>query len=148
MAVDWEAVVDFIGARSRVILIAIGKDGRPQSSPTIASVDRDGRIVTVADATGLLAATARQSSNGSALVLSDHRDGPWIQVWGQLEVIDQPDAIELSNEHHRTADEEAGNNRLPRAARLAEGKCILRLDIESWGPIERTVTSPPRSLEE
>lgn len=135
MAVDWEAVVGFIGARSRVILIVIGKDGRPQSSPTIASVDRDGRIVIVADATGLLAATARQSSNGSVLVLSDHRDGPWIQVWGQLEVIDQPDAIELSY------------NRLPRVARLAEGKCILRLDIESWGPIERTVTSAPRSLE-
>ncbi|WP_116995984.1 PPOX class F420-dependent oxidoreductase [Desertimonas flava] len=133
--VDRHDLLAFIRPRHRVVLTTTRADGRPQSSPVAAGVDDDGRLVVSTYPERAKTANARRNPAGSALVLSDDWNGPWIQVWGRLEVIDLPDALEPLVEYFRSISGEHPDWDEYRAAMVAQGKCLLRLEIESWGPI-------------
>lgn len=133
--VDRNDLLEFIRHRHRVVLTTTRANGTPQSSPVTAGVDGDGRIVVSTYPERAKVVNARRRPAGSALVLSDEWNGPWVQVWGRLEVIDLPEALEPLVEYFRAISGEHPDWDEYRAAMTAQGKCLLRLDIESWGPI-------------
>ena len=55
-------------------------------------VDRDGRIVISTYPERAKTANARRDPRVSVLVMSDDFDGPWVQVDGDCEVLDMPEA--------------------------------------------------------
>jgi PPOX class probable F420-dependent enzyme len=133
--VDRDGLVDFIRPRHRVILTTTRSDGSPQSSPVTAGLDDGGRIVVATYPERAKVVNARRRPAGSALVLSDEWNGPWVQVWGRFEVVDLPDALEPLVEYFRAISGEHPDWDEYRAAMTAQGKCLLRLAIESWGPV-------------
>jgi PPOX class probable F420-dependent enzyme len=133
--VDRDGLLDFVRTRHHVVLTTTRTDGTPQSSPVTAGIDAAGRVVVSTYPERAKAANARRNPAGSALVLSDDWSGPWVQVWGRLEVIDLPDALEPLVEYYRSISGEHPDWDEYRAAMTAQGKSLLRLEIDSWGPI-------------
>ena len=133
--VDREALVDFVRSRHRVIVTTTRSDDSPQSSPVAAGVDDAGRIVVSTYPERAKVTNARRRPAGSALILSDDWNGPWVQVWGRFEVVELPDALEPLVEYFRAISGEHPDWDEYRTAMTTQGKCLLRLEIESWGPI-------------
>jgi PPOX class probable F420-dependent enzyme len=133
--VDREELLEFIRGRHHVLLLTTRGDGSPQASPVTAGVDESGRLVVSTYPERAKVTNARRDAAGSAVVLSDDWAGPWVQVWGRLEVLDLPDALEPLVEYYRCISGEHSDWNEYRDAMQAQGKSLLRLTIDRWGPI-------------
>jgi PPOX class probable F420-dependent enzyme len=133
--VDRAALLEFIRPRHNVILVTTRADGRPQLSPVTGGVDSDGRIVISSYPQRAKSRNARRDPRVSVLVLSDSFGDAWVQVDGTAEVIDLPDAVEPLVEYFRCISGEHPDWDEYRAAMVRQGKCLIRVTVENWGPI-------------
>ncbi|WP_328339680.1 PPOX class F420-dependent oxidoreductase [Micromonospora sp. NBC_00421] len=133
--VDRDALIEFVRPRHRVLLMTTRADGRPQSSPVACGVDAAGRLVISTYPERAKAANIRRDPRVSACVLSDDWDGPWVQVDGVAEVLDLPEALEPLVEYFRSISGEHPDWDEYRAAMTAQGKSLIRITVEGWGPI-------------
>jgi PPOX class probable F420-dependent enzyme len=134
-AVDREKLLDFIRPRHRAIVLTTRADGRPQGSPVACGVDESGRIVVSTYPDRAKANNARRDTRASVIVLSDDWNGPWVQIDGTAEVIDPPESVEPLVEYFRCIAGEHSDWDEYRAAMLKQGKSLLRITPERWGPI-------------
>jgi len=130
-----DELLEFVRRRHRVVLTTTRRDGTPQSSPVTAGIDTAGRVVVSTYPERAKARNARRNPVGSAVFVSDEWNGPWVQVGGRFEVLDVPDALEPLVAYFRAISGEHPDWDEYRAAMVAQGKCLLRLTIDSWGPI-------------
>jgi PPOX class probable F420-dependent enzyme len=133
--VERAGLLEFLRPRHRVILTTTRRDGTPQSSPVSAGIDDGGRVVVSTYPERAKAHNARRDPAGSAVFLSDDWNGPWVQVWGRLEVLDLPEALEPLVEYYRAIAGEHPDWDEYRDAMVAQGKSLLRLHIDTWSPI-------------
>ncbi|MEU8051450.1 PPOX class F420-dependent oxidoreductase [Micromonospora haikouensis] len=133
--VDRAALIDFIRPRHRVLLMTTRSDGRPQSSPVACGVDPGGRLVISTYPERAKARNIRRDPRVSACVLSDDWDGPWVQVDGTAEVLDLPEALEPLVAYFRSISGEHPDWDEYRAAMVRQGKSLIRVTIDGWGPI-------------
>ncbi|MDG4817710.1 PPOX class F420-dependent oxidoreductase [Micromonospora sp. WMMD956] len=133
--VDRAALLDFIRPRHRVLLMTTRSDGRPQSSPVACGVDPEGRLVISTYPERAKARNIRRDARVSACVLSDDWDGPWVQVDGTAEVLDLPEALEPLVAYFRSISGEHPDWDDYRAAMVRQGKSLIRVTIDDWGPI-------------
>jgi PPOX class probable F420-dependent enzyme len=78
---------------------------------------------------------AERDPRVSVLVLSDDWDDAWVQVDGSAEVLHLPEALEPLVEYFRSISGEHPDWDEYRAAMTRQGKSLLRVTIEAWGPI-------------
>ncbi|GAB3865373.1 PPOX class F420-dependent oxidoreductase [Dactylosporangium cerinum] len=128
-------LVEFLSSRHRALVITTRADGRPQASPVTSGVDAQGRIVISTYPERAKTRNARRDSRVSVVVLSDEWNGPWVQVDGVAEVLDLPEALEPLVEYFRCISGEHPDWDEYREAMRQQGKSLLRVTIESWGPI-------------
>ncbi|MBM0238076.1 PPOX class F420-dependent oxidoreductase [Micromonospora sp. ATA32] len=133
--VDRAALIDFLRPRHRVVLMTTRADGRPQSSPVSCGVDPEGRLVISTYPERAKATNIRRDPRVSACVLSDDWDGPWVQVDGTAEVLDLPEALEPLVEYFRSISGEHPDWDEYRQAMITQGKSLIRVTIDNWGPI-------------
>ncbi|MFE8912718.1 PPOX class F420-dependent oxidoreductase [Streptomyces globisporus] len=134
-AVDLDELLAFVRPRHRAVLLTARADGRPQGSPLTCGVDDSGRIVMSTYPERAKTRNARRDERVSVIVLSDEWDGPWVQVDGAAEVIDAPDSVEPLVEYFRNISGEHPDWAEYRAAMLKQGKSIIRVTPERWGPV-------------
>ncbi|MFF5177688.1 PPOX class F420-dependent oxidoreductase [Micromonospora sp. NPDC000316] len=132
---DRDALLDFLRSRHRVVLMTTRADGRPQSSPVSAGIDAQGRLVISTYPERAKVANIRRDPRVSACVLSDDWNGPWVQVDGTAEVLDLPEALEPLVEYFRSISGEHPDWDDYRAAMVRQGKSLIRVTIDAWGPI-------------
>ncbi|OAA21854.1 PPOX class probable F420-dependent enzyme [Frankia sp. EI5c] len=137
LSVDRTALLEFIRSRHHGILITTRRDGRPQASPVSVGVDAAGDIVVSSYPERAKTRNARRDERASVCVLSDDFNGDWVQVDGTITVVDQPAAVEQLVEYYRCISGEHPDWDEYRAAMRRQGKVLLRLRIERWGPISR-----------
>ena len=130
-----DALLEFIRPRHQVVLVTRRRDGSAQLSPVTAGVDGDGRLVVATYPERAKTHNARREPRVDALVLSDDFGGPWVQVSGIAEVLDLPDAMEPLVEYFRCISGEHSDWAEYRAAMQRQGKSLIRVTIERWGPI-------------
>jgi PPOX class probable F420-dependent enzyme len=128
-------LLEFLRPRHRGLLSTTRTDGRPQLSPVTCGVDAAGRIVVSTYPDRVKARNARRDERASICVLSDDWDGPYVQVDGRAEVLDMPDALEALVEYFRCISGEHPDWDDYRAAMRRQGKSLIRIEIERWGPI-------------
>lgn len=133
--VDRDALLDFIRPRHRVILMTTRADGRPQSSPVAAGVDPAGRLVVSTYPERAKVTNIRRDPRVSACVLSDDWNGPWVHLDGTAEVLDLPEALEPLVEYFRCISGEHPDWDEYRQAMVRQGKSLIRVTIDAWGPI-------------
>lgn len=136
-------LLDFIRPRHHVVLLTTRRDGSPQLSPVTAGVDADGRVVIATYPERAKTRNARRHAPVSLLVLSDDWNGAWVQLDGRAEVIDLPDALEPLVEYFRSISGEHDDWDEYRTAMQRQGKVLLRVTVDRWGPVA-TGGFPPR----
>ncbi|WP_338698228.1 PPOX class F420-dependent oxidoreductase [Streptomyces sp. Q6] len=130
-----DELLDFVRPRHRALLITARADGTPQASPLTCGVDDAGRIVISTYPERAKTRNAKRNPRVSVLVLSDEWNGPWVQVDGTAEVIDSPDSVEPLVEYFRTISGEHPDWDEYREAMIKQGKSIIRVTPEKWGPV-------------
>ena len=133
--VSREELVDFIRPRHHAIVITAKTDGRPQASPVTFGVDAEGRIVVATYPERAKTRNARRNQNVSVMVLSDDFNGPWVQVDGNAEVLDVPEAVESLVDYYRSISGEHPDWDEYRQAMIRQGKSLLRITPTRWGPV-------------
>jgi PPOX class probable F420-dependent enzyme len=133
--VSREQLLAFLRTRHRALLMTSKSDGRPQLSPVSAGIDGEGRVVVATYPQRAKVANARRDPQVSLCFLSDDWDGPWVQVEGTAEVLEPPDALEAFVDYYRSIAGEHPDWEDYRAAMVRQGKVLLRITIEGWGPI-------------
>ncbi|MER6617045.1 PPOX class F420-dependent oxidoreductase [Streptomyces xantholiticus] len=133
--VELDQLLDFVRPRHRAILLTRRADGSPQGSPLTCGVDDAGRIVVSTYPERAKARNAKRDERVSVIVLSDDWNGPWVQLDGTAEVIDSPESVEPLVEYFRNISGEHPNWDEYREAMVAQGKSIIRVTPERWGPI-------------
>jgi PPOX class probable F420-dependent enzyme len=133
--VDREQLLEFLRPRHHAILMTTRKNGRPQASPNTCGVDDEGRILISTYPERAKAYNIRRDPRVSVCVLSDEFGGAWVQVDGVAEVLDLPDALEPLVEYFRVISGEHPDWNEYRQAMRDQGKSLIRITIESWGPI-------------
>jgi PPOX class probable F420-dependent enzyme len=128
-------LLDFVRPRHHAILLTTRSDGRPQGSPLTCGVDDAGRIVVSTYPERAKARNAKRDPRASVIVLSDDFGGPWVQIDGTAEVIDAPESVEPLVEYFRNISGEHPDWDEYRAAMIRQGKSLIRVTPERWGPI-------------
>ncbi len=123
----------------------------PPSGPTAVAaelagergVDDDGRIVIASYPKRAKSANIRRTPHASVTVLSDEFNGPYVQVDGDAEVIDLPDAVEPLVDYFRSISGEHPDWDEYRQAMVDQGKCLIRITPRRWGPVATGGFPPP-----
>ncbi|MDT8910329.1 PPOX class F420-dependent oxidoreductase [Amycolatopsis sp. PS_44_ISF1] len=145
--VDRDALVEFLKTRHHAILSTRRSDGSPQLSPLTCGVDDRGRLVIATYPKRAKVANIRREPQVSLCVLSDDWNGPWVQLDGTAEVIDLPDAVEPLVDYFRSISGEHPDWDEYREAMRKQGKSLIRVTIDRWGPIA-TGGFPPELAED
>jgi PPOX class probable F420-dependent enzyme len=142
-----EQLLEFVRTRHRVSLVTVRRDGRPQVSPVTAGVDGEGRVVISTYPDRAKAVNLRRNPAVSVLVHSDEWDGPYVQLDGTAEVLDMPSeaAEEALVEYFRCIAGEHSDWDEYREAMRRQGKSLIRITIDSWGPIATGGFPPDRA---
>jgi len=135
--VDRERLLEFLRPRHHAILMTTRKNGRPQASPNTCGVDDQGRILISTYPERAKAYNIRRDPRVSVCVLSEDFGGAWVQVDGVAEVLDLPDALEPLVEYFRVISGEHPDWDEYRQAMRDQGKSLIRITIERWGPIAK-----------
>lgn len=130
-----EDLLEFLRPRHRALIITSRSDGSPQVSPVTCGVDQQGRVVISTYPERAKVRNARRAPRVSLCVLSDEWNGPWVQVDGTAEVLDLPEALEPLVDYFRSISGEHPDWDEYRQAMQKQGKSLLRITIERWGPI-------------
>jgi PPOX class probable F420-dependent enzyme len=141
--VDRATLLEFLRPRHKGLFVTSRSDGRPQMSPVTCGVDIDGRMVVSTYPDRAKTRNARRDPRVSVCVVSDDWDGPYVQVDGRAEVLDMPEALDGLVEYFRCISGEHPDWDEYREAMARQGKSLIRVHIERWGPIA-TGGFPPR----
>ncbi|MEO6629993.1 MAG: PPOX class F420-dependent oxidoreductase [Aquihabitans sp.] len=132
--VDREGMIEFATPRHKAVLITRRADGSLQTSPVSAGVD-DGRIVIATYPDRAKAVNLRRNPAATVMVQSDEFNGPWLQIDGTAEVIDLPDSVEPLVGYFRSISGEHSDWDEYRQAMVDQGKSLIRVTPQRWGPI-------------
>lgn len=132
--VSREELLEFLRPRHHAVLLTHRRSGAPQMSPVTCGVDAEGRVVVSTYPDRAKAVNARRDPRVSLCVVSDEWD-PWVQVDGAAEVIDLPESVEPLVDYYRAIAGEHPDWDEYRSAMVAQGKSLLRITIERWGPV-------------
>ncbi len=133
--VELDELLQFLRPRHHALLVTTRSDGRPQVSPVSCGVDADGRIVVATYPQRAKVRNLRRDPRATVCVLSDEWDGPYVQVDGDAEIIDLPDAVEPLVEYYRSIAGEHPDWDTYREAMRHQGKSLIRVTPRTWGPI-------------
>jgi PPOX class probable F420-dependent enzyme len=128
-------LLDFVRPRHRMVLSTFRADGSLQSSPVTGGVDQQGRLVIASYPQRAKSANIRRTPEASVVVLSDEFNGAYVQIDGDAEVIDVPDAVELLVDYYRAIAGEHPDWDEYRSAMLTQRKCVIRVTPHRWGPV-------------
>jgi PPOX class probable F420-dependent enzyme len=133
--VERDELLAFLRTRHHGMLVTFRADGRPQLGPVTCGLDPQGRISIATYPQRAKVHNARRDARVSICVQSDDWSGEYVQVDGTAEVVDLPDALEPLVDYFRGISGEHSDWDEYRTAMIRQGKCVIRITIDRWGPI-------------
>jgi PPOX class probable F420-dependent enzyme len=133
--VGFAELLDFIRPRHKMVLTTFRADSSLQSSPVTGGIDGQGRVVIASYPRRAKSVNVRRDPRASVVVLSDEFGGAYVQLDGDAEVIDVPEAVELLVDYYRVIAGEHPDWQDYRRAMLDQGKCLIRVTPRRWGPV-------------
>jgi PPOX class probable F420-dependent enzyme len=129
-----DELIEFVRPRHHAILITARSDASPQASPVTCGVDEAGRIVVATYPARAKTRNARKDPRVSVVVLSDDFDGPWVQIDGDAEVMDVPEAVEPLVSYYRAVAGEHADWAGYRGGHAAAGQIAAARHGSPLGP--------------
>ncbi|QUG99489.1 PPOX class F420-dependent oxidoreductase [Saccharopolyspora erythraea] len=124
---DLEEAVAVVRQQHRAVLSTLRADGTPQMSPVLATPDSAGHVTVSTRAKSAKVRNLRRDPRAWLCVLPDEFFGRWVQVEGDVEIVELPDAMPLLEEYFRSVSGEHDDWEQYRAAMRDEGRVLLRL---------------------
>jgi PPOX class probable F420-dependent enzyme len=145
--IDREELLDFVRTRHRMTLVTTRRDGGVQVSPVTGGVDDQGRIVISTYPDRAKAVNLRREVAATVLVHSDAWDGPYVQVDGAAQVMDMPgtETEDALVDYFRCIAGEHSDWDEYREAMRRQGKSLIRITVERWGPVATGGFPPDRA---
>jgi PPOX class probable F420-dependent enzyme len=134
--VDRAELEDFVRDRHHGVLLTTRQDGRPQSSLVTMGLSKGELLVSSYPERAKVHNIVRNPLV-SMVVMSDEFNGEWVQVDGHARVVVLPDAVEDLVEYFRCISGEHPDWDEYRDAMVRQGKCLIRIAVEEWGPIAK-----------
>ncbi len=131
---DLDKARDFIKEHPKAVLITQRKNGRPQTSPIVAAIDDEERLMISSRETAYKVRNLRRDPRASLCFVSDAFYGDWIQVDGTAEIVSLPDALDLLIDYYRRLSGEHEDWDDYRSAMERDQRLIIRVNIERAGP--------------
>ena len=128
-------LLEFLRERHRAVLVTRRADGTPQMSPVSAGVDPQGRVVVATYPQRAKVVNARRDERVSLCFLSEDWNDAWVQVDGVAEVVQGPEALDAFVDYYRSISGEHPDWADYRAGMVRQGKVLLRVTVERWGPV-------------
>jgi len=144
--VDRDALEEFLRPRHHAILGTVRSDGDIQMSPVTMGLGQDGSVLISSYPERAKVRNLRRRPQASVCVLSDSFGDPWVQLTGTATVVDLPDALDGLVEYFRSISGEHPDWDEYRQAMVTQGKVLLKIEIQRWGPISKG-GFPPRLAE-
>ncbi len=119
----------FVARNNRTVLATRRRDAQLQMSPVNSGVI-DGRVV-ISSRDGLAkVANLRRNPAAALLVFTDAFFGPWVQIDGQADIVDHPQALDLLDQVYRTIAGEHSDWAEYRRAMIADRRVVIRITPE------------------
>jgi PPOX class probable F420-dependent enzyme len=134
LAVDLDQARAYVRENTHAVLATLRRDGTPQLSPVVASVDDEGRVVVSSRETAYKVKNLRRQPRAWLCVFPDGFYGEWVQVDGEVEVLSLPDAMEPLVDYYRRIAGEHPDWDEYRQAMRDEQRCLLRVSLTRAGP--------------
>jgi PPOX class probable F420-dependent enzyme len=131
---DIADAVDVVRQQHHAVLATTRADGSPQMSPVGVTADDDDRLLISSRATAYKTRNLRRDPRAWVCVLPDAFYGRWIQVEGEVEIVELPDAMELLIDYYRRISGEHPDWDEYRQAMVAEQRVMLLLRPTRAGP--------------
>lgn len=135
--VDRATLEQFIRPRHHGVLGTVRSDGTPQMSPVTIGVGVDGSVLISSYPERAKVRNLRRRPQASLCVLSDSFGDEWVQISGPTTVVDLPDALDGLVAYFRSIGGEHPDWNEYRRAMVTQGKVLLKVEIQHWGPISR-----------
>jgi PPOX class probable F420-dependent enzyme len=135
--IDRAELVGFLRDRHRWVLASTRRDGRPQMSLVTGGVTPEGRLLVSTYPERAKARNARRDPRVSVVVLGDEFSEEWVQIDGEAEVLDLPDAGDAFVEYYRCISGEHPDWDDYRQAMVDQGKCLISITPTRWSPISK-----------
>ena len=115
-------------------MVTLRRDGRPQTSLVACGFDDGGRVVVSTRETAMKTRNLRRDPRVTLCVMRVDFGG-WVQVDGRAEIVSLPEAMEGLVEYYRRVAGEHPDWDDYRTAMTRQGKVLLRVTVQSWGPV-------------
>jgi PPOX class probable F420-dependent enzyme len=125
---------EFLTQHHHAVLSTFRRDGLPQLSPVTATVDGDGRVIISTREPAMKVRNIRRDARVSLAAFTDAFYGPWVQVEGTAEIVEQPEALDLLVDYYRRASGEHPDWDEYREAMVRDRRVVIRFEIERAGP--------------
>ncbi len=135
--VDRAGLESFVRPRHRAALLTYRRDGSPQLSLVTMGMDDQGRVLISSYPSRAKTHNLRRDPRASVLVMGDEFNSDWVQLDGEAEVIDLPEAMEGLVEYFRVISGEHPDWDEYRDAMQKQGKVLIRITLARWGPVSR-----------
>ncbi len=135
--VERDELLEFVRPRHHGVLSTFRRDGWPQSSLVSMGLSSDDHIVVSTYPERAKVHNLRRDPRASVVVMSDDFGGEWVQVDGAAEVVDMPEALDGLVDYFRVISGEHPDWDEYRTAMKRQGKSLIRVSIDRWGPIAK-----------
>jgi PPOX class probable F420-dependent enzyme len=121
---------EFLRDNHRAVMSTVRRNGRPQMSLVAAGVDAEGRVIVSTPGTTAKANNLRRDPHISLIIMTEGWYGPWVQVDGTAEIVEQPDSVEPLVDYYRRISGEHPDWDEYRQAMRDEQRVLVRFEIE------------------
>jgi PPOX class probable F420-dependent enzyme len=119
------------------VLLTTRPSGRPQASLVTVGLAAGGDLVVSTYPDRAKVGNIDRNPLVSMVVMSDDFGGEWVQIDGRARVVRLPEAVDDLVEYFRCISGEHPDWDEYRQAMVDQGKCLIRVDVETWGPIAK-----------
>jgi PPOX class probable F420-dependent enzyme len=123
-----------VSEQHHAVLATLRRDGTPQMSPVVATVDGQGRVVISTRQTAFKVRNLRRDPRAWLCVLPDGFYGRWIQVGGSVRIVELPEAMEPLVDYYRRVSGEHPDWHDYRTAMERDQRVLLQIELISAGP--------------
>ncbi len=131
---DLDEARSIVRTQHHAVLSTLRADGSPQMTPVLATVDEAGRVTVSTSADSTKVRNLRRDPRAWLCVLPDDFFGQWIQVEGDVDIVELPDALAPLEEYYRSVAGEHDDWDAYRSAMKAENRVLVRVELTRAGP--------------
>ena len=137
VVVDTDGLIQFVTGKNRWVLSTTRQDCRPQMSLVTGTITPAGELLISTYPQRVKTKNARTNPLVSVAVMGEEFNGEWVQIDGEAEVLDMPEAGDGLVEYFQCIRGDHPDWDEYRQAMADQGKSVIRIRPTRWSPVSK-----------